>query len=194
MKLFNSDTIPLIKGKKILDLGCGIGGSLEYGVEGSLGIDCDKESIKKARKFGRNVIYGKLPNAVFNGKFDAAILSHVLEHLPTLDDVQKTLELARAHLKKGGLLIVGTPYAYDSTAWQGWQHQRVFTMQSLTDLIKMQGFEIVDVYTYWHLPCENWWMKHGIGNYPLKLTKLDYILKVLATFNLTRHLTVVAKR
>lgn len=191
--MFNSDIIMLLKGKKVLDLGCGVGDMLDYGTEGSLGVDGDRTVVSKARKLGRNVIYGKLPDVTFNGKFEVVVLSHILEHLSTPEDVQKTVRLAWVHLNEGGLLIVGTPYAYDEGALDTWQHRQVFTMGSLTELIQSQGFIIEEAYSYWHVPAGL--VARGlISSWPFRLTRREYFLKLLATFGLIRHLTVTARK
>jgi len=75
-------------GNKVLDLGCGNGAlTFDLGKKASyvVGIDLNKKNIQTAReKFGReNVKYivGDAIKDLSNEKFDAIILSNVLEHI-----------------------------------------------------------------------------------------------------------------
>ncbi len=185
--------MPIIKGKKILDLGCGIGELLDYADKDSMGIDCNEEVIEQARKLGRNVIYGELPSCYCGDKFDVVILSQVLEHLSSLQIIHKTLELAKEHLNDNGMLIIGTPYIYDNVQWLHPEHISGFTVWSLKLLVESHGFKIINEYVYWHLPGELWLMEHGIGNYRCFI-KRDYILKLISNFNLIRGLTLIGRK
>lgn len=101
-----------VKNGKILDIGCGIGDTLELlkklGWE-VYGIDIDKNAISIGKKRGLNNLelgtYKDLTGYP-NNYFDAIRLYHVIEHL---DDPSACLNLIRRKLKKNGELIMGTP-------------------------------------------------------------------------------------
>lgn len=191
---FHEDLLPLINGKKILDIGCGGGVFLAHGSKESMGIDVDEAAIEECRKKGLNAIHAdifktKLPQ----NRFDVVLVHHVLEHIESRKEVYEILKVAFKALRKNGIIIVGTPYAYDTNAWTHWQHERVFTVTSLTNLLRRFGFEIADVYCNVHLPKNDFWVK-VFGFNPKWFFKSDYVLKLLCNFNLVRDLTVIAKK
>ena len=192
---FVNNIKPLIKGKKILAIGCSDGGNdLAFGNKESLGVDCDKQELKRARDKGLRVRYGFAGKTDLHGeKFEVVTIIHLLEHLETRKEVCDTLKSAYDVLENGGTLIVATPYAYDSSAWTNWEHVRCFTMNSLSVLIENAGFRILDSYSYWHIPFEPYLLNHGIGNFRFPF-KRDYILKLFANFNLVRDLWIIARK
>ena len=77
---FREGIIPLVRGRKILSIGCGTGISeLQYAGEGSLGIDDDWKHVEIARGKGFRVIKAKAQEADLNGeKFEAVTIIHLL--------------------------------------------------------------------------------------------------------------------
>jgi SAM-dependent methyltransferase len=191
---FNDDVKPLLAGRKTLDIACGNGSNvLRFCGKGSLGIDSSAGAVRDARAGGLNA---KKVDAVSyrpTEKFEAVTIFHFLEHLETRADVRKVLATAYEALEPGGLLIVKTPYAYDASMWTTYDHVRQFTMESMRQWLVLTGFEIVDRYTFWHFPFD----PHVVslfGQIKLKCIKRDYLLKLLATFNLIRDLVYIARK
>jgi len=117
----------LPKKGKIIDLGCGDGivtNFLAIKEPGRtiLGIDLNKERIKKAPKGIKNTkfIHGdilkeKLPKA------DAIVLTHILHHLPSKKDQEILLKKLKGNLKKDATLviteIVEEPFLKHALTW-----------------------------------------------------------------------------
>lgn len=81
-----------------LDLGCGIGGSLEsaahrFGGRG-LGVDNDPDKVREAQAAGRSVVLGDITALQIEQEVAFVSLDNVLEHLPSLDAVRATLDNA----------------------------------------------------------------------------------------------------
>lgn len=83
------------------------------------------------------------------GGFDAALFSHVLEHLP---DPEATLRATRERLRPGGEVVVMVPNPGSLEArvfrgrWHGWEpsrHRWHFRADVLADVLRAAGFEHV---------------------------------------------------
>lgn len=100
--------LPYVRGKKVLDLGCGEGRCLEYFGDGSIGIDVAGPNLKSCGEKGLKVIEWDLDKELpFSGeKFEVVFLSHVIEHLDA--PIQILRESDRV-LEPGGLIIIGVP-------------------------------------------------------------------------------------
>jgi SAM-dependent methyltransferase len=94
----------------LLDVGCGYGDHLPYFHPQSVGLELADEQVAHCREKGLTVhkwaFTEPFPEAIAGRQFDAALLSHFLEHVfsPHL-----ILLEARRHLKPGGLLIIHCP-------------------------------------------------------------------------------------
>jgi len=110
-----------IKGKTILDSGCGLGGKSTYyalnGAKYVTAIDLDKERIEAARDFARkkntNNIRFEIQNAASlpyaAEKFDIIIFNDSFEHI---DNPANTLKECYRVLRKGGMVnIIFPPYS-----------------------------------------------------------------------------------
>jgi 2-polyprenyl-3-methyl-5-hydroxy-6-metoxy-1,4-benzoquinol methylase len=111
-------------------------------------------AVKYSREiFKLNVIQGVLPRPeIPDGTFDAAIMLHVIEHMP--DPAANLAELRRL-IKPGGMIVVETP-RFDSLMFKllGRRERSVsitnghiyfFTVPTLTKLLDKHGFETVSV-------------------------------------------------
>ena len=83
--------------------------------------------------------------------YDAAVLSHVLEHLA---DPDATLRATRERLRPGGALVVFVPNAESGEArlfrgrWHGWEpsrHRWHYTAATLTRVLVDAGYADIDV-------------------------------------------------
>jgi len=142
----------LPRGGKCLEIGCSNGVFLDlftgcetWGIEPS-------ESGEIARKKGHKIIKDYFEKAKLpENYFDLVILNHVLEHLDN-----PTAVLAKVHklLKPNGILFVDVPNAGglgSKILGKHWpyllplEHKHQFTKESLTKLLKDNGFRIL----YW---------------------------------------------
>jgi hypothetical protein len=82
------------------DFGAGIGASLHrshvlFGGRG-LGIEVDRAKIAEARALGREVVEGDIYSLPRRNLVRYVVMDNVLEHLPTLEDVGRMLEVGAA--------------------------------------------------------------------------------------------------
>lgn len=113
---YRPDILKLINSfpSKVLDVGCG-GGLLAIDIKKSfpscevIGLEGDKNLVKKAREYCDNVIQIDLNNISsldMSTQFDVIILADVLEHLNHPDEVLKHL---RQYLNTDGYIITSLP-------------------------------------------------------------------------------------
>jgi SAM-dependent methyltransferase len=146
------DVLPGNKNAKILDIGCGLGQYMvklrELDYSSVLGIDISTEAINICKSKGLNAMQIRTIDefkVLESEKFDFAILSHVLEHLPK-DNVIDTLFHIREHLlSKNGFLVIMVPNAQSLSgtywAYEDFTHNTMFTAGSLLYVLKAAGFK-----------------------------------------------------
>lgn len=135
-------------GAKILDAGCGTGGSLPLLSEWSAdvhGMELDaRAAAVAAGKSGKSVIVGCLPDQVpyADKTFDLIVLLDVLEHI---EEDALTLQTLRSKLKPGGHLLITVP-AY-RWLWSGHDeinhHKRRYLLPELTAKLRQSGLQTV---------------------------------------------------
>ncbi|MEM3399439.1 MAG: class I SAM-dependent methyltransferase [Candidatus Micrarchaeia archaeon] len=158
------DAFTLLKGKKVLDVGCGDGE--HYGKalakECQLyGIDISNEAVSIARKNGMDATVGEADNLPFgDGEFDAVLFIDVLEHL---FNPEGALHEANRVLKNNGFIIVslpnaayirerlsflfgdfnprGSPHTSFDSPWAD-PHIRFFTKKTVMALLQKTGFKV----------------------------------------------------
>lgn len=95
---------------ELLDVGCGYGNHLVHFALGSVGLELGEAELSACRARGLGVykwsFMDPFPPEISTRRFDAALLSHILEHV--FSPHQILLELRR-HLKPDGLLITHCP-------------------------------------------------------------------------------------
>jgi 2-polyprenyl-3-methyl-5-hydroxy-6-metoxy-1,4-benzoquinol methylase len=131
---------------RLLDVGCGAGGMLEYLREfgEATGVDSARDAIRYAAEKGVDVRAGSLPDGLPFGpeqRFDVVTLLDVIEHI---DDDHASLRTIHGLLDPGGLLLLTVP-AFPSL-WSGHdvvnEHKRRYTRSDLRALLERAGFEV----------------------------------------------------
>lgn len=142
------------KNAKILDAGCGTGGTIQFlkeaGFTNVYGVDINKDAIGYCKKRGiKNICIGNVNNLTFKKySFDAVICLDVLYH----KNIKKSLALNQFNkvLKKGGILYLQEP-AFD---WLKSKHDIVietesrFTAGEIKKLEQKSGFKILKLSYY----------------------------------------------
>ena len=151
--------LPNLKNLSILDVGCGVGTlSLFLASQGAkkvLGIDLAADAIAQAEA-ARQAL--KLKNLHFRtekltattGKFNLIIASEIIEHVP---EPKKFITLLATNLKKGGTLLLTTPYADNFLRHHGYLkqhdiyagHLKIFDEQKLLTLFPKTDWEITQL-------------------------------------------------
>ena len=160
--------------KKICELGCGNGylanefSKLGYevcGVDSSeSGIDLAKKNYGEKINFLRGEIDRNISRILGQEKFDLVVASEVLEHLYRPSDL---IEASEALLKKGGYLLLTTPYhgylknlaiaianrvdAHVNPLWDC-GHIKFFSVKTLSILISRYPFEDVTFHFWGRAP------------------------------------------
>ncbi|MFD4369001.1 methyltransferase domain-containing protein [Rhodococcus sp. NPDC058521] len=68
-------------GRRVLDVGCGIGRNLRNLPAGSLGVDHNRHSVRFCRSQGFDALTPEEFHATGGTKFDGMLMAHLLEHL-----------------------------------------------------------------------------------------------------------------
>lgn len=155
--------------RSICDLGCGNGhitgrlAKLGYQVTG---VDASASGIQIARRAYPQVEFVKalIDRELSLGQFDLVVSSDVIEHMYRPSDL---LDAARALLKPGGQILLGTPYhgylknlvlaatgrmdAHFSALHDG-GHIKFFSVKTLSMLMKAHGLEDLNFTFYGRAP------------------------------------------
>jgi 2-polyprenyl-3-methyl-5-hydroxy-6-metoxy-1,4-benzoquinol methylase len=148
--------IPRALDARILDVGCGRGGLVywlsERGYHNAEGIDVSTEQVDTARRAGVTAVQQADLRSHLGGHarcYDALILRDVVEHF-TREQIIEILELCRAALRPGGVVIMQVPNAespfFGRIRYGDFTHELAFTQASLAQLFNVIGFEDLRVY------------------------------------------------
>ncbi|WP_274376908.1 class I SAM-dependent methyltransferase [Desulforamulus reducens] len=101
---------PFLKcGNKILDAGCGAGGTMEYMLKYGcvVGVDISPEMVEHCRNIGLSAYCEGVERLPFeNHSFDLVLCLDVLEHLP---DERPALHELKRVVRPGGMLVFTVP-------------------------------------------------------------------------------------
>lgn len=141
------------------DFGCSHGGSIQFGIKilkgrKGFGIDLDPKKIASAQAAGYDAIKGDFCNLdLADGCVDFTILSHTLEHLPTLDHAQKAIKNA-IRISRKFVFIRGPFFDADDYLkslglkfyWSDWSghslHLKTEQVINFFDAINIPNYEI----------------------------------------------------
>ena len=135
----------------VLDIGCGTGDFLKYGIEkmkcSGVGVEPNFDARKRAEE--KNLTVFEEINQIQNQKFDVITLWHVLEHVADLDNY---FSFFNEKLNDDGLLVIAVPNfkSYDAqyykefwAAWDVPRHLWHFSRTSIQQLSKPHGFDLI---------------------------------------------------
>lgn len=164
----------LIKNKRWLDFGCGLGGMLDQ-MSGeaayAVGLEPNRDRASVVASKGHDVVNGL--DEIEDQSLDVVTLFHVLEHL--LSPV-KVLRDIRRVLKPEGKVLVEVPHARDAlftifqsdpyrrfTFWS--EHLVLHTRLSLLAVMRAAGFDAPEIVGYQRYPLANHlhWLAKGKG-------------------------------
>jgi 2-polyprenyl-3-methyl-5-hydroxy-6-metoxy-1,4-benzoquinol methylase len=136
----------------VLEVGCGAGGILQYFRDMGAkvrGVDLGTEYLEYGRsEYGLDLIQGTVADIPADPRPDIVIYSHVLEHI--LVPHAELLQIHRTLSDEGGILYIEVPgvrhllhsYNMDFLRYAQNAHVYHFTLTSLTNLLRLSGFEI----------------------------------------------------
>jgi len=165
---------------KVLDVGCAMGGFLDYlhkhGLNNLYGIDLIEDYVSYAKKKGDyNIKLGSAESIPFDdNSFDLLIMDQVMEHLV---EPMKAFREAKRVLVDGGLLCIGVPdasrydeiYFFDFYWFLMREHLQHFDVEHLKLLAEMEGFELIS-FNKTETPMMNEKMLLPNLNVPFRLT------------------------
>lgn len=139
---------------KVLDVGCAMGGFLDYlhkhGLNNLYGIDLIEDYVSYAKKKGDyNIKLGSAESIPFDdNSFDLLIMDQVMEHLV---EPMKAFKEAKRVMVDGGLLCIGVPdasrydeiYFFDFYWFLMREHLQHFDVEHLKLLAALEGLELV---------------------------------------------------
>lgn len=159
---------------RILDFGCGFGQNL-LAIQNFLqqkgfnnfyleGIDIDHQAISYCILQGLNVFKEDIFSYVPEKKYQLILLSHVLEHFPKEQIIPLLSHLKHNLLANDGRLLIMVPNAQSHTgcywAYEDFTHHTLFTAGSLIYVLKMAGFNTIQIVDPHCLEGIKWYKKY----------------------------------
>ncbi len=144
-------SLPHIKGKEVLDIGCWTGQFeqlIQKHTKSITGVDPNKKAISFAKKHIKNAKFvvstaEKLPFK--KNRFDTVTIMDVIEHVPVGEELQVLLEIKRV-LKTKGTLILSTPSRHPISILLDPAYfligHRHYSIEGLEKLLLEAGFKI----------------------------------------------------
>jgi cyclopropane fatty-acyl-phospholipid synthase-like methyltransferase len=147
--------LPLPHGKRLLDVGCGMGLALramkEYGFDWVHGVDVSPEQIAACKRLGESCELVEDTRAYLSNcqeRYDVVLLLDVLEHVPVGEQLE-VMRALRSVIEPGGRVLITVPNATSLLAarWRygDFTHYSAFTEHSLQFVLLNAGFSRVDI-------------------------------------------------
>lgn len=184
----------------IVEIGCGSGHNLskiksyfcDNGINISVtGCEYSNENVNIAKEeFDIDVVCGGMEELESAGiKADLIILSHVFEHF---FDLKKEMIILKNMLKENGMIYIEVPgvldlvnkkeYNYDFRKYLTLAHNYNFSLQTLTNIMEIGGFELIDgdeyVHALYKLKKDNTTKPILINNYKIILEEINNLTRI----------------
>lgn len=191
---------------RLLDIGAGDGIASAEAVRRGFEVSACEPSLRARKRFVERL--GFEPDSTFfnaeyaeanRGKFDAALLSHVLEHIL---EPMPFLRNIRMVLKPGGVLLIAVPlFGSVLTAAMGKKdffitppvHLTYFSHAGLAELLHESGFKMIASYTSSKVNMNRYKTRLGWARYAINVSGYC-VLKVSELFQRSIVLNMCAKR
>lgn len=134
----------------VVDLGCGYGEFLnQVNAARRIGVDLNPDSASMLKP-GIEFCESRADKLDFldDDSVDVVFSSNMLEHLADKAEVERTIAEVRRVLRPGGQFIaLGPNIRFLAGAyWDFWDHSVPISDRSLTELLRINDFEVVDTY------------------------------------------------
>lgn len=143
-----------LKGKRILEVGCGEGHMLDLiGETGGLptGIEASANSVAAGRRIGRRIISGFLGDMdiVEGGPYDAFASYNYIEHLPEPGSIIRRIFANTTVDAAGFVTVPNLDYLLKSQCFYEFvaDHLSYFTVETLSFAFAQNGFEVLECTT-----------------------------------------------
>ncbi len=183
----------------VLEIGCGSGGILSFFQSKNFqvyGIDYQNDHLDYAKKKNITIFsdYDKIDR-----KFDLIILSHVLEHLVSVDDI---LTKCKNLLNDKGIIYIEVPslesisdhYHYEIKNFLHIAHVTHFTKKTFINFINLKGFKIKYINSKIHAVVEIDKSHNNITNNYNDTKKILRKNKILKFFSLPFYIFKMLKK
>lgn len=128
-----------LKGKKVIDLGCGEGEILTMDPKNIIGVDINKGALMRLKEKGLQVIESSITNIpIPEESFDVVLCSNLIEHLFP-EEAYKMLQESQRILRQDGKIIIITPT--EKTVWNSFGHTKPYTIASIMKLFRKNTYE-----------------------------------------------------
>jgi glycosyltransferase involved in cell wall biosynthesis/SAM-dependent methyltransferase len=136
----------------VVDLGCGYGEFLnQVNAARRIGVDLNPDSASMLKP-GIEFYESRADELDFldDDSVDVVFSSNMLEHLQDKAEVERTIAEVRRVLRPGGQFIaLGPNIRFLAGAyWDFWDHSVPISDRSLTELLQINDFEVVDTYQH----------------------------------------------
>lgn len=179
----------LLKGKRVLDMGCGEGKLLKKDPALICGIDINDSALARLAKEGLQAKKGSVTEIPYeDAMFDAVHCSNIIEHLDPIAARAMILEAKRV-LKKGGIAIVITPMP--KTAWNTFGHIRPYPPMAIKKLFREVSLEAFDSVSGLEV---EWVFYYGVWGRNKFVFLLSTIIAQVTPFLRGSYLMVIRKK
>jgi 2-polyprenyl-3-methyl-5-hydroxy-6-metoxy-1,4-benzoquinol methylase len=156
--------IPLVRGRKVLDLGCvrhaieetekagWLHGEIRAVARSVRGVDYLADAVARLRERGYDVVCANVETMDLGDRYEVVVAGDLIEHL---DNVGNFLERVRGHLDDGGVALLTTPNPVNplrfvsvllrGEAGANAEHTCWFTEQVLRQLVARHGMVVGEV-------------------------------------------------
>jgi 2-polyprenyl-3-methyl-5-hydroxy-6-metoxy-1,4-benzoquinol methylase len=135
----------LLGGRRVLDVGCGIGRNLAGLEAGSVGVDHNPHSVEHCRSMGLRAYMTEEFHDADLGTFDGLLLAHVVEHLAPGAEADVLREYL-PYVNPGSSVVLICPqergFATDST------HTTFFDFAGLRDVCMRAALPVEKAYSF----------------------------------------------
>ena len=141
----------LLKGKKVIEIGCGTGAMLDIMHEAGMnayGLEFSETSVLEGKKKNRKIIKGYLDelNTIEDNPFDGFVCFNFLEHMPNINSFVKKMSDNLSDRAIGLITVPNLEYLLRTKSFYEFvaDHLSYFTVDTITRLFEKNNFKILE--------------------------------------------------